>query len=332
MGRRAHAWSSVSIRKVHRALWQCFASVKTTPFHRADPHRRTGASESSRQLSIWLAFRRIDRRSGDAPSYRSGFHTRRLRPVSSAQCLQRAHRRRLPKEPYKSAFCSPHRESSRRGPWSDWYRMDFARWARHRSNYRNCSTKAYHNRCTNHHRRCTKARSPKPEPARADAGYGSRVLRGCARAARLVAAAQSQAGSSAPVSRPAAAARSQPGSLEFGIRYGKGATAPPIKAPPRADVSTGAPPTAKMARTLDRNSNGHRPCSACAVNGPHPIPPHPPVPGSVAVFCGPDFSLIFTPREGCDEPQGLSDECGAFSVHCGLIATCVSEFSRCDRL
>jgi hypothetical protein len=81
-----------------------------------------------------------------------------------------------------------------------------------------------------------------------------------------------------------------------------------------------------------RNSNGHHPCSACAVNGPHPIPPHPPVPGSVAVFCGPDFSLIFTPREGCDEPQGLSDECGAFSVHCGLIATCVSEFSRCDRL
>src|SRR4029077_5193798 len=81
-----------------------------------------------------------------------------------------------------------------------------------------------------------------------------------------------------------------------------------------------------------RNSNGHRPCSACAVNGPHPIPPHPPVPGSVAVFCGPDFSLIFTPREGCDEPQGHSDEYGAFSVQCGLIATCVSEFSLCDRL
>jgi hypothetical protein len=51
----------------------------------------------------------FDRRSGDAPSYRSGFHTRRLRPVSSAQRLQRAHRRHLPKEPYKSAFCSPHR-------------------------------------------------------------------------------------------------------------------------------------------------------------------------------------------------------------------------------
>ncbi len=34
--------------------------MKTTPFHRADPHRRTGASESSRQLSIWLRFRRID--------------------------------------------------------------------------------------------------------------------------------------------------------------------------------------------------------------------------------------------------------------------------------
>ena len=31
MGRRAHAWSSVSVRKVHRALWQRFASVKTTP-------------------------------------------------------------------------------------------------------------------------------------------------------------------------------------------------------------------------------------------------------------------------------------------------------------
>ena len=36
--------------------------------------------------------------------------------------------------------------------------------------------------------------------------------------------------------------------------------------------------------------------------------------------------------EGCDEPQGVPDECGAFSVHCGLIATYVSEFSRCDRL
>ena len=30
----------------------------------------------------------------------------------------------------------------------------------------------------------------------------------------------------------------------------KGATGPPIKAPPRADVSTGAPPTAKMTRML----------------------------------------------------------------------------------
>ena len=31
MGRRAHAWSSVSVRQVHRALWQRFASLKTTP-------------------------------------------------------------------------------------------------------------------------------------------------------------------------------------------------------------------------------------------------------------------------------------------------------------
>ena len=210
--------------------------------------------------------------------------------------------------------------------------MDFARWARHRSNYRNCSTKAYHNRCTNHHRRCTKARSPTPPPARADAGYGSRVLRGCARAPRLVAAAQSQAGSSAPVSRPAAAARSQPGSLEFGIRYGRvrqgrqqrrrpGRTSQPAPRPPqkwrgRWPQFEWSSPAALPALSTDRT----------------PIPHHPPVPGGVAVFCGPDFSPIFAPREGCDEPQGLSDECGAFSVHCGLIATCVSEFSRCDRL
>ena len=149
--------------------------------------------------------------------------------------------------------------------------MDFARRARQRSNYRNRSTKAYHNRCTNHHRRCTKARSPTPQPARADAGYASRVLRGCARAPRLAAAAQSQAGSSAPVSRPGAAPIA---ARLIGVwnPLWKGATAPPIKAPPRADVSTGAPLTAKMARMLAaiRMVIAR---SACVVNGPHSIPP-----------------------------------------------------------
>jgi hypothetical protein len=35
----------------------------------------------------------FDLRNGGAPTYRSRIHARRLRPVSSAQCLQRAHRR-----------------------------------------------------------------------------------------------------------------------------------------------------------------------------------------------------------------------------------------------
>jgi hypothetical protein len=125
--------------------------------------------------------------------------------------------------------------------------MDFARWARHRSNYRNCSTKASHNRCTNHHRRCTKARSPTPPPARADAGYGSRVLRGCARRHDL---------SLRRNRRPDHRGQDRRGGAIAARLIGvwnplwKGATGPPIKAPPRADVSTGAPPTAKMTRML----------------------------------------------------------------------------------
>ena len=127
--------------------------------------------------------------------------------------------------------------------------------------------KTNHRRCTNHHRRCTKARSPKPQPARADARYASRVLRGRARAPRLVAAAQSRAGSSASVSRPAAAARSQGGSSEFGIRLRNGATAPNKGAAPGGRLHRRAAHR-QNSEDADRNSHCHRTRSACVVNGP----------------------------------------------------------------
>jgi hypothetical protein len=56
LGRRAHAWSSVSVRKVHRALWQCFASVKTRPnLPSSGPtsaHRRCGPDEKHLKRSL----------------------------------------------------------------------------------------------------------------------------------------------------------------------------------------------------------------------------------------------------------------------------------------
>ena len=67
MGRRAHAWSSVSVRKVHRALWQRFASVKTTPNPSIErTHIGAPPVRSRREASKTVSVPGHERRFGDA--------------------------------------------------------------------------------------------------------------------------------------------------------------------------------------------------------------------------------------------------------------------------
>ena len=224
--------------------------------------------------------------------------------------------------------------------------MDFAGRPRHRSDfqrrgttaYQSRCTKAHHSRCTEtrhtrctktHHRRCPKAQCPTLPQARGDAGNGQGVPRELTRALRPAAAAQSPAGPSARVPPPVATAQSQVGSSARGM--GRGTAA--VKGPALGGRLTRRDEPARCINDEDagHNSNGHRPqlCLHCQRTAPlfRIIRQF----QGASRFSAARISVPSLLLERAAMSRKASPR-GAFSVHCGLIATCVSEFSRCDRL